>query len=156
LVSPTRLLHAQLEKLAINAIINPLTVIFDCLNGELFNRPSILVLIRVLLAEISAVILSIIRSANTGSLDPDLESRFSEPVLEKVVADVGTKTGKNISSMRQDVRDGRRTEIDYINCYIIARGAKAGIDCRHNRTLVKLVKDKRVISEAQIPTTFQI
>jgi 2-dehydropantoate 2-reductase len=156
LVSPARLLHAQLEKLAINAVINPLTVIFDCLNGELFDRSLILVLIRMLLAEISAVILSITRSANAGSLDPNLESRFSEPVLEKIVADVGAKTGRNISSMRQDIRAKRRTEIDYINGYIISRGAKVGIDCKHNRTLVKLVKDKRVISEAQIPTTFQI
>jgi 2-dehydropantoate 2-reductase len=75
--------------------------------------------------------------------------------LEKIVADVGAKTGRNISSMHQDVR-ARRTEIDYINGYIISHGAKADIDCGHNRTLMKLIKDKRVISEAQISPTFQI
>jgi 2-dehydropantoate 2-reductase len=155
-VPPGRLLHAQLEKLAINAIINPLTAMFDCFNGELFNRPPILALMRVLLTEISAVILSILRSANPGSLDPSLESRFSGPVLEKVIADIGAKSARNISSMCQDVRAGRKTEIDYINGYITARGTEVGIDCRHNRTLVKLVKDRRVISEAQIPTAFQV
>ena len=52
MVPGTELLYMQLEKLAVNAVINPLTTIFNCLNGELFNRPWIVALIRCLLAEI--------------------------------------------------------------------------------------------------------
>jgi 2-dehydropantoate 2-reductase len=63
-VSPSELLQAQLEKLAINAIINPLTVILDCLNGELFHSVATRMLIRALISEVSAVIRATILSRN--------------------------------------------------------------------------------------------
>lgn len=145
-VRPANLLQVQLEKLAINAVINPLTVIFDCLNGELFNRLPIRALIRGLLAEISSVLRSIIAPSTTALVDnPAADARFSPKGLEKTVEDAALKTAQNISSMRQDVRAGRMTEIDYINGYIVKRGTEQGIDCRLNRALVQMVQDKHVI-----------
>ncbi|KAH0557039.1 hypothetical protein GP486_005172 [Trichoglossum hirsutum] len=155
LVSPSELLQAQLQKLAINAIINPLTVIFDCFNGELFHSTAIRVLIQAIISELSTVIRAIITSRN-GNLDPAILARFSPENLEKVISDVGAKTAKNVSSMRQDVRAGRKTEIDYINGYIIAQGADYGIECPQNSKLVDLVKGKTLISEFQIPEVFKI
>lgn len=128
LVSPSELLQAQLQKLAINAIINPLTVIFDCSNGELFQSVAIHVLIQALISEISIVIRATITSRNEN-VDPAALAKFSPENLKKVISDVGAKTAKNISSMRQDVQAGRETEIDYINGYIAARGAEYGIEC---------------------------
>lgn len=154
-VFPTNLLQVQLEKLAINAVINPLTVILNCLNGDLFNRLLIRVLIRALLAEISCVLRSIVYSSTTGLLEKSsAEARLSSEVLEKTVEDAALKTAQNISSMRQDVRAGRVTEIDYINGYIVKRGTEQGIDCRLNRALVQMVHDKRVVSEPQIAAFF--
>lgn len=145
-VRPASLLQVQLEKLAINAVINPLTVIFDCLNGELFNRPLIRALIRGLLAEISPVLRSIIAPSTTTLVDnPAAEARFSPEGLEKTVEDAALKTAQNISSMWQDVRAGRMTEIDYINGYIVKRGTEQGIDCKLNRALVRMIQDKHVI-----------
>lgn len=145
-VRPANLLLVQLEKLAINAVINPLTVIFDCFNGELFNRPPIRALIRELLAEISSVLLSVIAASTTTLVDNSAaEARFSPKGLENIVKDAALKTAQNISSMRQDVRAGRMTEIDYINGYIVKRGTEQGIDCRLNRALVQMVQNKHVI-----------
>jgi 2-dehydropantoate 2-reductase len=82
-------------------------------------------------------------------------ARFSPEKLEKVISEVSVKTAENISSMRQDVRAERKTEIDYINGYIIARGAEHGIECPQHSRLVRLVKKKALISESQIPEIFQ-
>jgi 2-dehydropantoate 2-reductase len=132
-------------------MINPLTVIFNCHNGQLFHRPPIAELMQILLSEAAAVVRALIlRFPNGGDDTAILESRFSQPVLEQLVRALATKTGKNISSMLQDVRASRKTEVDYINGYIVARGVELGIDCVHNRTLLQIVRDKRVISESQI------
>jgi 2-dehydropantoate 2-reductase len=154
MVSPSELLQAQLEKLAVNAIINPLTVIFDCLNGELFHSVATRVLIRALIYELSTVICATILSRNKN-VDPAVLARFSPEELEKVISEVSAKTAGNISSMRQDVCAGRKTEIDYINGYIIARGAECGIKCPQHSKLVRLVKGKTLIAESQIPEVFQ-
>lgn len=155
LLSPSGILHAQLQKLAVNAVINPLTVIFDCLNGELFQSAAIGVLIQALVFELSAVIRAIITSTK-ADVDPAILARFLPETLEKIISDVGAKTAKNISSMRQDFHAGRETEIDYINGYILARGADYGIECPQNSKLVRLVKEKAFISESQIPEVFGI
>jgi 2-dehydropantoate 2-reductase len=140
-VSPEELTRLQLEKLVINAMINPLTVIFNCQNGELFNRGPIMRVMRLLLSEASQVILSLPELRD----DPTTESRFSKESLEEVVLDVAAKTAQNTSSMLQDVRAGRATEIDYINGYIVKRGKEIGVDVRFNERLVEMVKEKRVI-----------
>jgi 2-dehydropantoate 2-reductase len=140
-VSPEELTRLQLEKLVINAMINPLTVIFNCRNGELFTRGPIMRVMRLLLLEVSQVILSLPELRD----DPTTTSRFSKESLEEVVLDVAAKTAKNTSSMLQDVRAGRATEIDYINGYIVRRGRELGVDVRFNERLVEMVKEKRVI-----------
>jgi len=43
-------------------------------------------------------------------------------------------------SMAQDVLKGRRTEIEFINGYIAAKGAEIGIDAPHNVRITELVK----------------
>ena len=43
-------------------------------------------------------------------------------------------------SMYQDVVKGRRTEIDYLNGYVVARGKGTGVDTRLNEATTGLVK----------------
>ena len=142
-VTPRELLFLQLQKLVVNAMINPLTVIFSCRNGELFNRVPILRVMHNLLREASAVIQSLPELQN----DPTSKQRFSEQNLESIVLDIAEKTAKNTSSMLQDVRAGRSTEIDYINGYIVTRGRQGGVDCTNNERLVRMVKEGKVIAE---------
>ena len=44
------------------------------------------------------------------------------------------------SSMEQDLSNGRRTEIDSLNGYVVARGAALGVATPANRTLTTLVR----------------
>ncbi|KAF2794799.1 2-dehydropantoate 2-reductase-like protein [Melanomma pulvis-pyrius CBS 109.77] len=155
-VSKQEFLHAQLQKLVINAVINPLTVIFDCFNGELFHSARICTLIDRIIAEVSVIIIAILSttSQEQQTVGSPLLARFDPESLRTTVHAVGAKTAKNISSMRQDVLAGRRTEIDYINGWVIKTGAETGIECPVNARTVKLVKEGRGISEDEIDDVF--
>ena len=109
---------------------------------------------RLLLAEISPVICAIITSSFTEKPSGEVASRFSPSALERMVLDAASKTAQNVSSMRQDMLAGRRTEIEYINGYIVAQGTKIGHDCGVNRTLVQLINDKRKVVNAEISSMF--
>ncbi|KAF2114870.1 2-dehydropantoate 2-reductase-like protein [Lophiotrema nucula] len=148
LVTSEGLFYIQMKKLVINAIINPLSAIFDVQNGQVFDSPTISALIKPLAAEISAVIQAIIQYKG---LTPtaDVATLFTVEGLEAVVRQIGVKVAKNSSSMRQDMRNGRRTEIDYINAYIVTQGRSLGIDCPLNSKLVGLVRDKRLLAESE-------
>jgi 2-dehydropantoate 2-reductase len=151
-VSSVEILLLQLEKLVVNAVINPLTVIFDCHNGQLFSNPAIADLMRLLLSEISAVI----RSLPEIKRIPGVEPRFSQEKLEGAVVGVAEKTAKNISSMLQDMRAGRETEINYINGYVVKRGKEVGMECLANRKLLEMVEERKQISDFQISKYFDI
>lgn len=133
---PTDLLQQQLDKLAVNCIINPLTAIFDCTNGELLNQFSVTRIMRLLLAEVSLVIRSL------PELDgvPNKNLRYDPQRLEAMVVVVATRTAKNVSSMLHDVRQHTKTEIDYINGYVVRRGEELGIKCVLNYMLLQMVK----------------
>ncbi|KAI9740120.1 MAG: hypothetical protein M1818_004871 [Claussenomyces sp. TS43310] len=139
------LLEKQLEKLAVNAVINPLSVIFNCANGQLLHNSAVTSLMREILTEVSKVICSLpeIRYMK------DHDRRFSSARLEALVVQVAIKTASNISSMLQDVKNGRRTEVDYINGYIVKRGREGGIDCPVNSIIVQMVKAKSMMKRRE-------
>jgi 2-dehydropantoate 2-reductase len=135
----------QLEKLVINAMVNPLTVLFNCRNGELFTRSPITRVMRLLLSEASQVISSLPELQSKEG--EDFEGRFSKENLEIKVLDVAEKTAANTSSMLQDFRAGRETEVGYINGYIVKRGKELGIDVRNNERVVEMVQKGDVIGD---------
>ena len=139
------LLSAQLEKLAVNAVINPLTVLLDCRNGELLNNYFAVQTMRIILWEVSQVLCAL----------PELEAmpgrdmRLSPDRLYDLVISVARLTGGNYSSMFQDVREGKQTEIDYINGYIVEQAKKLELACTMNFMLISLVKGKAKIQRAR-------
>lgn len=149
-VSSVVLTQLQLEKLVVNAMLNPLTAIFNLRNGELFTHSKIMRLMRLLLTEASKVI----RSLPELQDDPATQKRFSATKLNAVVLDVAEKTAQNTSSMLQDVRAGRQTEIEYINGYIVRRGVQIGVDCSNNYKLVQFIKERCTISDEEIKQHF--
>ena len=79
---------------------------------------------------------------------PNLRRLASEGVeldrdgMSKAVFDVAKRTGDNISSMLQDVRAKRRTEIDSINGYLVKVAKRRRAPCPVNEELVSLILKK--------------
>ncbi|KAF2482161.1 ketopantoate reductase PanE/ApbA C terminal-domain-containing protein [Neohortaea acidophila] len=136
--TPTELLQQQLEKLVANSVVNPLTALLDNRNGALLYNFALTRTMRLLLAETSHVITHLPELRGL----PGLEQRFSTERLETLVVGVANKTKDNISSMLADVRAGRKTEIEYINGYIVKRGEELGVKCLVNYAIMQTVIGK--------------
>jgi 2-dehydropantoate 2-reductase len=54
--------------------------------------------------------------------------------------DVGHTSAEQRPSMGQDMMKGRRTEIEFLNGYVVAQGGKVGLPCTANAKLTDLVK----------------
>src|SRR5438477_7306274 len=54
--------------------------------------------------------------------------------------DAGRTAAEQRPSMGQDMVKGRRTEIDFLNGYVVREGEKVGITCRANAVLTDIVK----------------
>lgn len=132
------LMQLQLEKLVMNAVINPLTALLDIFNGSLLNNTYYTHVIRLLIAEISLVIRSLPELQGV----PNVDQRFSAARLERIVFDVIKNTAENSSSMRQDVRHHKETELEFINGYIVKRGEEMGINCVMNFMIMQLIRGK--------------
>ncbi|RAL13113.1 ketopantoate reductase family protein [Aspergillus homomorphus CBS 101889] len=132
------LFQAQLLKLSANCVINPLTALLDVRNGALLNNLEVLPLQRQLLQEVSRVFQRLPALQDR----PDAQQQFSFPSLEASLISVIQQTASNSSSMREDLRKGRATEIDFINGWVVQQGESLGVDCPANRTLRQLIRAK--------------
>ncbi|KAF3397891.1 hypothetical protein F1880_006130 [Penicillium rolfsii] len=145
------LLQSQLFKLAANCVLNPLTAILDVRNGAIKENPDLKPLIQRLLQEISLVFRSLPELKDLSSDD-----RFSVSSLDALVMDTIEKTAGNSSSMREDVRKGRATEIEFINGWILRRARELGIECDANAALMQLVLAKSRLTMKTQRTRFRV
>ncbi|QSZ30502.1 hypothetical protein DSL72_000056 [Monilinia vaccinii-corymbosi] len=125
----------QLQKLAVNAVINPLTALNDCLNGMIVESSTLGEmgnLYQGLVSEISQVFCSLPELQGV----PELKDLFSTKSLRSSILNVALATAQNRSSMLQDVSNGRETEIRSINGYIVKRAEELGIECPSNRKVL--------------------
>jgi ketopantoate reductase len=60
--------------------------------------------------------------------------------IRATVAGIAQSMATQISSTAHDVARGRRSEIDYINGYVLRRAAIHGIQTPVNRTILALVR----------------
>ncbi|NIK75881.1 2-dehydropantoate 2-reductase [Paenibacillus castaneae] len=114
------------NKLLINAVINPLTAIFDVTNGQLPNHPSRERLMRELYVETERVLL---KAGLT------LEKDGWQQIIE-----VCKHTCANVSSMLSDIRAGRSTEISAINGGVVGLAAKYKLQAPFNQAIIELVQ----------------
>jgi 2-dehydropantoate 2-reductase len=123
----TDIIERVWAKLFINVGINALTAIFNCQNGALLDLPPA----RAQLAEAVREAVAVAKAMGI-------------PIREEPLAttlEVCRATAENISSMLQDVRRQRPTEIDAINGAVVDLGKKLGISTRTNEQLVLKVKE---------------
>lgn len=117
--------YALWHKLAINCVINPLTAIENCRNGQLANanyRPLLNQLINELVGVMQAEQVPIEPQQLTESIDRVIEA-----------------TSQNYSSMQQDIAQQRPTEIDFITGYVIKKAAQHGLTVPLNQHLYQQV-----------------
>lgn len=123
-VEPTDEMDVHLwKKLSVNAAINPVTALTGLRNGEAVERAEDVM--RSAAHEVEAV------AAKRGVK--------LEGAPERAV-EVAEATADNVSSTLQDVRAGRRTEIDALNGYVVDLAEETGVQAPVNRTLVSLVR----------------
>lgn len=111
------------HKLAVNTAINPLTVYYDCLNGELLDSGAREQHLEQILEEFAVV-------ANALNIAPPDKGYLA------LAKDVAAATAGNSSSMREDIRAGRPSEINAITGYLLHRAQQLGIPCPYNREML--------------------
>lgn len=146
-ITSTELIQQQLQKLAVNSIINPLTALLDRPNGTLLQEDAFIETMRLMLSETSEIFAALPELKAV----PDVRERLGTEKLEAAVRDVANGTAHNISSMLSDIRIGQQTEIGYINGYIVRRGREVGIEAPTNYAIMQLVvgKQELVIQETR-------
>lgn len=95
------------EKLLVNAVINPLTALFNVPNGAIIKNDNLKILAQHICDEVATVL----------ALD-------KQKSWDKVVA-IANNTKNNTSSMRADILLNRSTEIEAIIGYILAESKEA-------------------------------
>jgi 2-dehydropantoate 2-reductase len=126
------------EKLAVNAGINAVTALARVENGALVDGDA-----NDLAREAARETARTARAHGAGLADRDAVA-----AVERVAAD----TAANVSSMHQDVRADRRTEVDAINGYVVRQadtvrrqgsttpGDEYELDVPTNRTMARLLR----------------
>lgn len=127
-------IHAVLEKsikpyawrkLMANALINPLTALFEIPNGALLENPHTEKLMQELFQEARTV------AEYAGQ-------KIEEADWQEIVT-ICRNTSRNLSSMLQDVKRHRQTEVESINGYIVRQGKVAGIPTPLHETLLRVI-----------------
>ncbi len=122
------------EKMCWNCAFNPLTVLIDDRVAKALEQPEMLRVIHAIVGEVAAV-----SAALKVPLPDDTADKMVRATQE--IRDIHT-------SMYDDWKAGRPTEIDSLNGYIVARGRELGIPTPLNELLTATVK---AITERERP-----
>lgn len=114
-------------KLVINVGINALTALLKFHNGQLAD-----------FAETRELVALAVEEAVQVAGAAGINLPYPDPVGK--VLSVAKATGANLSSMLQDIRSQRLTEIDAINGALVREGERLGIPTPVNRILTLLVR----------------
>jgi 2-dehydropantoate 2-reductase len=112
------------RKLIVNCVIHPLTAMTGMEVGWTADE-RLDPLKRVIVAECLAV------AAHDGVVfDGDFTRMMNDTY----------GSSRNLSSMYQDLRNGKRTEIDHMNGAVVEFGRRYGVECPINASLVAIIK----------------
>lgn len=114
------------RKLVGNAAVNPVTAIIGCTNGELLTHAASVI------ADAAAV--------ETARVATGEGVAISDPEAMSLWRAMAELTAENPSSMLQDIRAGRQTEIGSITGEVVRRGAARAIATPVSSALLALVE----------------
>jgi 2-dehydropantoate 2-reductase len=143
-LSPHEMNSLLWKKLATNCVINPLSAIYQCTNGELLLEPSFPMLQTGMLNEIVQVVQAEqskkeVTNDKIENVVPEMKMMVED--LRGFVNQVIWETKANKSSMYQDIIQGQRTEIDHLNGYVLRKGRDWNIECPINEEILQRVME---------------
>jgi len=118
--------RAKWEKMCWNCVFNPITVLINDNVARALDHPELFSVIRQIVGEVAAV-----SAAMKVPLPSDMPERVIKATQE--IRDIHT-------SMYDDWKAGRPTEIDYLNGFIVNKGRELGIPTPVNEALTAMIK----------------
>jgi 2-dehydropantoate 2-reductase len=118
--------RSKWEKMCWNCVFNPLTVILDDKVAKALDHPEMLRVVHQIVEEVAAV-----SAAVKVPLAPDMAEKVVRWTQE--IRDIHT-------SMYDDWKAGRPTEIDYLNGYVARLGREIGVPTPLNEALTAMIK----------------
>lgn len=118
--------RSKWEKMCWNCVFNPITVLINDRVAKALDHPEMLGVIRQIVGEVAAV-----SAALKVPLAPDIAEKTIQ--ASQAIRDIHT-------SMYDDWKAGRPTEIDFLNGYIVRKGRELGIPTPVNEALTVMVK----------------
>ncbi|HZI89225.1 MAG TPA: 2-dehydropantoate 2-reductase [Candidatus Polarisedimenticolia bacterium] len=115
------------RKLVLNSAVNPVTALGHCTNGALLQEPALFEIARGAAREAARV------GARLGLLDPDFDP---EDALRAILRE----TAGNLSSMREDLARGRRTEVEEITGAVVRLAQQTGESAPVQNALLTLLR----------------
>jgi 2-dehydropantoate 2-reductase len=114
------------EKMCWNCVFNPITVLINDRVAKALDHPEMMGVIRQIVGEVAAV---------SATLKVPLAPDIAEKTIQatQAIRDIHT-------SMYDDWKAGRPTEIDSLNGYIVRKGRELGIPTPVNEALTAMVK----------------
>ncbi|MFT3904808.1 MAG: 2-dehydropantoate 2-reductase [Steroidobacteraceae bacterium] len=134
-----RVLEALWEKLITNCAYNGISAVAQLPYGRMVQAPGVADFMTDIVAECVAV-------ANAAGV------AINASIIEPIRALAATMP-QQLSSTARDLERGRHTEIDYLNGYVVQRGAALGIATPANRAVYAMVKllESRFTPDASAP-----
>ncbi len=118
-------------KMLYNCALNPLGAIFGCSYGELASNEAT----RSIMNGIFAETFNVMRAEGRSTLWPDAPS-YQRAFYEELIP----PTAAHEPSTLQDIRAGRRTEIDALNGAVVRLGELRGVPTPLNASLCSMIK----------------
>ena len=131
--------RSKWEKMCWNCVFNPITVLIDDHVARALDHPEMTGVIRQIVGEVAAI-----SAAMKVPLPLDMPERVVKATQE--IRDIHT-------SMYDDWKAGRRTEIDYLNGFIVQKGRELGIPTPVNEaltTMIKTITEKEPIGAGRV------
>ena len=146
---PTNLWGERWSKLALNCMVNPVAGLSGLGTTEVRTTPGPRRLAIMLAAE--AISVGRARGFDVEPLWGITAQRFVDAAAGRGMAEIEADIASDAQSraggrpsLLQDVMRGRRTEIEYLNGYVVAEGRQAGVPTPFNAAIVEVYRSHAV------------